>query len=176
MTTELKHGQIEFRPTVEDDLEKVILIENDDANTPYIRQWTHREHVAAISDKNIIHFIIQDLISKKIVGYTILIGAKSSDHSLEFKRIAIADKGHGYGRSAAKLIKKYAFEHLKFNRLWLEVIMLNTRAFKLYQSEGFVKEGIHREAIRKDDKYHSFIVMSILKSEYFDMSEKREKS
>ena len=170
MTMNLKDGDIEFRPTVEADIEKVILIENDDSNRRLIRQWMHQEHAAAIASSNIAHFIIRKISDKEIVGHTILIGVDNNDHCLEFRRIAIMQKGNGYGRSAVRLIKKYAFEQIKFHRLWLEVLEHNTPAFNLYESEGFVREGLHREAKRDGEHYLSLIVMSMLAQEYFGNS------
>lgn len=170
MPTRLQDGDIEFRPTAEADIEKIILIENDDSNRRLIRQWTHQEHTAAIASSNIAHFVILKVSTKEIVGHTILIGVDNADRCLEFKRIAIDQKGNGYGRSAVRLIKKYTFEQINFHRLWLEVLQHNTPAINLYESEGFVREGLHREAKRDGEHYLSFIVMSMLEQEYFGNS------
>jgi RimJ/RimL family protein N-acetyltransferase len=63
-----------------------------------------------------------------------------------------------------------AFTQLKAHRFWLDVKALNTRAFKLYQGEGFVEEGRLRESVRVTtdgaDGYDSLIVMSLLDREY----------
>lgn len=42
-------------------------------------------------------------------------------------------------------IKKIVFDKLKAHRLWLDVRLKNYRAQQLYQSEGFIKEGVLRE-------------------------------
>lgn len=88
------------------------------------------------------------------------------DSGLEFRRIVISDKGHGFGRETLKLVKKIAFEQLNAHRLWLDVRYKNQKAQRLYKSEGFVEEGILRECILYHGSYESLIVMSILKSEY----------
>ena len=41
----------------------------------------------------------------------------------------------------------------------------NNRAIWLYTSEGFIKEGMLREALKIGDRYVSLIVMSVLQSE-----------
>lgn len=170
MRINLQDGDIEFRPTIEADIEKIIQVENDESNRRLIRQWTHQEHLAAIESSNIAHFAIQKISTKELVGHVILIGANNTDRCLEFRRIAIDQKGNGYGRSAVRLIKKYTFEQIKFHRLWLEVLEHNTPAIRLYESEGFVREGFHREAKRDGEHYLSFIVMSMLEQEYFGNS------
>ena len=165
-TLHLQHGDIMFRPTVETDLEMVLGMEKDADNRSFIRQWSREQHVAAINNENIAHFVALSASEGKIVGYVILVGCLSPDRSLEFKRIVIGDKGAGLGRDSVRVIKQFAFEHLKFHRLWLEVIDQNRRACQLYESEGFVKEGIHRESLKQGENYLSLVMMSILASEY----------
>jgi RimJ/RimL family protein N-acetyltransferase len=162
----MKFDSISIRSTVESDIDTVLAMERSDDNTPYIRQWAREKHLEAISDKNIGHFVIQAADDGRIVGYIILIGLENPDRAVEFKRIVINEKGNGYGRAAVRFIKKYVFEELGFNRLWLEVLENNQRAYRLYKSEGFVDEGVHRECFRQGDKYISLIVMSMLRGEY----------
>ena len=101
-----------------------------------------------------------------MAGHVILVGLESADLSLEFKRIVIPGKGRGLGRDTVRAVKRFAFEELKFHRLWLEVLTTNHRAKALYASEGFTEEGIHREALRQGERFHSLIVMSMLAGEY----------
>ncbi len=44
--------------------------------------------------------------------------------------------------------------------------MKNTVAQRLYESEGFIEEGILRDCILYNEDYESLMVMSILESEY----------
>jgi RimJ/RimL family protein N-acetyltransferase len=166
MDTKLQLGQIQFQPTKKDDLKTLLKMENNPDNTPYIRQWSLKKHEGAIDDSNIAHFTITKIDNNRIIGYVILIGIGDPENNLEFKRIVISEKGHGYGRDAVKLIKKYAFEQTDTHRLWLEVAKHNHRAFSLYESEGFILEGIHRESMKQNDNYISLNVMSILRQEH----------
>jgi RimJ/RimL family protein N-acetyltransferase len=69
-----------------------------------------------------------------------------------------------------RLLKQMAFRDLHAHRFWLDVKLLNTRALKLYASEGFVEEGRLRESVRVRsdgaDGYDSLVVMSLLDREY----------
>jgi len=141
-------------------------MERSDDNTPYIRQWSREKHLAAISDKNIGHFVIRAADDERIVGYIIFIGLENPDKSVEFKRIVINEKGNGYGRAAVRFIKRYVFEELGFHRVWLEVLENNNRAYQLYKSEGFIDEGTHRESLRQGETFLSLKVLSMLSSEY----------
>jgi len=71
----------------------------------------------------------------------------------------------GFGTKMFSLIKKYCFDYLNLNRLWLLVIDSNDAARDLYIKAGFVDEGRQRNAIYRDGVYHDYIMMSLLRSE-----------
>ena len=157
---------VRFRPTRPEDLDFVMAQEVHDENSAYIRHWSREKHLTAIYDPNFAHFIVETMQDEQPVGFVILIGVQEPDGNLEFKRIAISEKGNGYGREAVRLIKKFAFEETRTHRLWLEVVENNDRAFKLYESEGFVTEGTHRESAVMGGQRVSLIAMSMLRREY----------
>ena len=159
-------GPVAFRPTTEDDLEFVMKLENDPENISFVRQWPLEQHRSALTDDNIAHMIIHTKSDETIIGYIILIGLQSPDRSVQFKRIVIARKGEGFGRASVRLLKRFAFEKLGAHRLWLAVVDHNERAYRLYKSEGFILEGIHRESLRQGDRFVSVKVMSMLAHEY----------
>ena len=106
------------------------------------------------------------LDNDKLIGHMLIFGVKNENKSLELRRIAINEKGFGFGREALQLLKILCFEELKFHRLWLDVYDDNSRAFKLYESEGFVQEGLLRDKFKTKNGYRSQRVYSILESEY----------
>ena len=156
--------EIAFVPTTNEDLDIVLAIEQSPDNSLYIGQWEREQHQLAIADPNIGYFNV--IAENKIVGYVILIGLTNSDRSIQFKRIAIQQKGYGFGRQAIRLVKRITFEQFKAHRLWLDVMVHNTRAYSLYLSEGFVEEGILRQSLRQGENFIDLKVMSILESEY----------
>jgi diamine N-acetyltransferase len=157
---------VRFKPTRPEDLDYVMAQEVHDENSAYIRHWSREKHLSVINDPNFAHFIVERIEDERPVGFVILIGVQEHDGNLQFKRIAILEKGNGYGREAVRLIKQFAFEKTNTHRLWLEVVENNDRAFKLYESEGFITEGTHRESAVMRGKRTSLIVMSILRREY----------
>jgi diamine N-acetyltransferase len=76
------------------------------------------------------------------------------------------ERGRGTGRSALRLLKRLAFEELGAQRLWLDVVAAKESARRLYISEGFVEEGILREAARRASGFASLVVMCILEHEH----------
>lgn len=74
--------------------------------------------------------------------------------------------GQGYGREAIQLLLRFAFEELNLNRIELEVISFNERAYRCYLSCGFKEEGRLRQKVFKHGRYHDLIVMGVLAEEY----------
>jgi RimJ/RimL family protein N-acetyltransferase len=59
-------------------------------------------------------------------------------------------------------------------RLWLDVKESNERARHVYESEGFLVEGILRECLKGEYGFESLVVMSILRDEYDDAQQVTE--
>lgn len=96
----------------------------------------------------------------------IIFGLLNNNKALEFRRITINEKGLGFGREAIRLLKHLCFEKLGFHRLWLDVYDDNDRAIKLYESEGFIKEGTLRDNIKTKTGFRSQRIYSMLENEY----------
>ncbi|HEX8249040.1 MAG TPA: GNAT family protein [Pyrinomonadaceae bacterium] len=155
---------LRLRPTTEKDLPFVVRIESEAAATRFVSSQTRGEHEDYLADSNVRHLIIEN--EEKPIGYVILLGLNDANENVEFRRVVIAEKGKGYGRQAVRLIKKIAFAELNAHRLWLDVKDFNTRARRLYETEGFVAEGVWRECEKNGDARESLVFMSILRSEF----------
>ncbi|MGN6826106.1 GNAT family N-acetyltransferase [Paucibacter sp. M5-1] len=161
--------RVSLRPTMLSDLDYVVTVEQDAANLPFITPWERTQHEGAIRFPDSRHFIVEFGDSNERAGFVILQGCRNPHRSVELKRIVLGPKGLGLGRACVRQLKKLAFSQLQAHRFWLDVKALNTRAYALYQSEGFVEEGRLRESVRVSvgaDGYDSLIVMSMLDREY----------
>ena len=145
-------------------LDMILDIEKDNSSFVYI--WPKKRHIEAMNSEDEMHISIINPEDRKLVGYILLAGTGSGDRALEFRRMAIADKGKGYGRTSIRFIKKYCFGVLKYHRLWLDVFTDNEKAISLYRSEGFIQEGILRDCRKYGDSYRSMVIMSMLEQEY----------
>jgi RimJ/RimL family protein N-acetyltransferase len=161
-------ARVRLRPTLLSDLPYVVSLEHDEANLPFITPWEHTQHEAAIRFPDFRHFIIEAGPGLDAAGFLILIGCKSRHQSLELKRMVVQSKGAGFGRAALRVAKKVAFDDLGAHRLWLDVKTHNERARALYDSEGFVVEGLLRESVRTATGFDSLAVMSMLQHEFAD--------
>jgi RimJ/RimL family protein N-acetyltransferase len=152
--------------TSENDLDFVLIAEQSAENRSFVTVWAREQHLGALASEDLSHLIIENIADGSRVGYIILAGLADANQSIEFRRIVVTEKGKGYGKEALRLVKKLAFEELKAHRLWLDVREHNVRARHVYESEGFVAEGLLRECIKTEVGFDSLIVMSMLFSEY----------
>jgi RimJ/RimL family protein N-acetyltransferase len=82
--------------------------------------------------------------------------------------MVVQSQGQGVGRAALRVAKKVSFDDLGAHRFWLDVKTHNTRARALYDTEGFVVEGVLRESVRVAAGFESLTVMSMLAHEFAD--------
>lgn len=61
----------------------------------------------------------------------------------------------------------FLFSKYHLNKISLEVLSTNVRAYNLYTKLGFVQEGIKRQEVLKHSTYVDSIIMSILKEEFY---------
>jgi RimJ/RimL family protein N-acetyltransferase len=98
------------------------------------------------------------------VGEVVLNDLDGHNASCAF-RISLAGPhvyGRGYGTEATRLVLDHAFTTVGLHRVELEVHAFNRRAQHVYQRLGFVVEGVRRQALRWDERWHDTIVMGLL--------------
>ncbi len=81
--------------------------------------------------------------------------------------------GKGYGTEAVRTMLRYAFEELGLNRVELETYSFNPRAIRCYEKAGFKREGVRRQALYRNGKFHDVILMGILRDEFEEMNDGR---
>jgi diamine N-acetyltransferase len=168
--TLIESNEIVLSMTQIQDLDKIIEIERDKENSKFVYSWPKEKHMEVMESENWMHLTIRLKDSEKIIGYILLDGIKSEHDTIELTRIVINEKGKGYGRQSLILVKKLCFEKLGCHRLWLDMFDYNLRAISLYESEGFIHEGLLRECKKIDGNYYSMRIMSMLKAEYMKLA------
>ncbi|MBY0535094.1 MAG: GNAT family N-acetyltransferase [Chitinophagaceae bacterium] len=130
----------------------------------------YENYVANRASAKRFSIICQD--SELFIGNVQLTSIHPINKSAEFS-IVIGNKDYwskGAGKFATKEALRHGFHDLNLNRIWLTVLDTNSRAIHLYQSLGFVTEGIQREALYKNGAYCNLMFMSILAKEYFSQN------
>lgn len=152
-------------------------------NSPYVREtfyWNFPENIAQQKD------YLKDLYrADKKYDYTpFAIVIKENDKAIgvtAFHRIDLVSRaavysiiisdetewGKGYAGDVTRTMIKYGFDILNLNRIQLVVSGENPRGLHVYEKCGFVKEGILRQAMYHYDHYSDFVIMSILREDYY---------
>ena len=86
---------------------------------------------------------------------------------------AVVLRSKAIGTSAAKnatqKILDIAFNELKLNKVYLNVLATNLRANRFYQKFGFVFEGTFRQDLKIENEFYDLNWYSILKESYESM-------
>ena len=131
---------VRLRPTADADLDWVLALERDPANTPYIGSWTRAEHAAAVAARDREHWTIERADDGARAGYLIAFDLRARGHGVYVKRIVVADKSRGLGRAALGRFAAHAFAELGAPHVWLTVFRENERAQRSYRALGFALE------------------------------------
>jgi diamine N-acetyltransferase len=156
-----------LRPAVHADLQQIVALERLPESRRYVGQWTEERHARAMAGPDARYFVHEDE-NGKVQAYVLLLGFEEDPSSIEFKRFVVAQPGRGLGRRLLAEILRLVFDEFGAHRFFLDVVEDNVRARHLYRSFGFSEEGILREATRRDGKWLSLVLMSILDREYRD--------
>lgn len=75
-------------------------------------------------------------------------------------------QGKGYGSEALFLVCRYALHDLGMNRVSTGVSDFNTASVKSNEKAGFRREGIQRERIFHQGKFHDAVALALLRSDF----------
>jgi len=105
---------------------------------------------------------------EKALGVVYLTGIDQLEGSAEF-HIMIGDadnRGRGMGSFAIRKMLEHAFMNLNLHRVESYILTDNQASIALHEKNGFVKEGVKREAAYKNGCYKDVVMLSILREEY----------
>jgi diamine N-acetyltransferase len=74
-------------------------------------------------------------------------------------------RGKGLAAEASRLLLDYAFGPLQLHRVYLQVLVRNESALRLYRRVGFEPEGVLRQHVRKGREFLDVAVMAVLAGE-----------
>ena len=137
-------AEIEIREMKEEDLKKIVKIEQDVFPNP----WPYEFFLPHILSGTCIKIVAE--LSGKIVGY--LIGCEE-DGSFHLTNIAIskAQRRKGFGTKLLSHILKKLSEDLSIKSCYLEHRTENEGAFELYKSLGFRYRGIKKDYYKEGE-------------------------
>ncbi len=174
----LKGEIIYLRLLERDDLEKRVKWINDPevnhtlgfdypAGLDKTRAWFQ----TTLMDSSRMNFSIVDRASEKLIGMAGYLAINRKNRNAEFY-ITIGEKdfwGKGIGDEAIRLLLQYGFTELGLEKVYLHTFDYNERAGRLYERNGFKKEGVFRKHIWKKGRLRDIVYYGILKEEWSDL-------
>lgn len=112
----------------------------------------------------------------KPIGRIFITRLNRSADSLDITKLYIGDlenRKEGLGTELLIELLKHCFIFLHMERVTLDYYTGNTAAAHLYDKIGFQREGIARNATKKNGKYYDLHLMSMLRSEFFEKVHER---
>ena len=166
-----------IRETEFDDYEYFVKWENDPEVTKYLTFDENRSYEDVVTEaiynkfsREKLDFTIVDRESGKPIGRIFISKIDTHSDSLDITKFYIGETqfwGKGVAREIMNELLEYCFTFLHMERVTLDYYKGNKRAYTLYESLGFEKEGVARNATKKDGKYYDLHLMSMLRSEFF---------
>lgn len=146
----------------------------------YVPEAIEREWVKSkmLNNRNDIYLAICLKENHRMIGY---ISVNSIDH-LNRKAVGggiILDKEFHDGiarHEVGMLIRELVFDHLNLNRYEGKCLVEHTASRIIMEATGYKLEGILRDAVYKDGKFHDQCVYSLLREDYYDWMRRGEYS
>lgn len=147
---------------------------NDDSTTRYLgsayrrpqsweqtEEWLRRRLDGDAGGES---FVIADKASLNYLGQCDLMFVDPVNRKAEIAILLLPSaRGKGFAREALSLLVSYAFDVLNLHRVYLKCAADNASALKLYESLGFVREGILRDDLFIEGRYADAILLARLR-------------
>jgi diamine N-acetyltransferase len=156
---------MKFRSATAADIAQICRLETLPQFRTLVGFWPPDQHLKNLADPDASYLVAEDE-QGNIAAFAILRGLLSENRAVELKRFVVGIPNQGTGRKFLTEIANRAFGEYGAHRLFLDVFVNNDRALHVYEAFGFQKEGIMRDAIYRDETYHSLMLMSLLDGEY----------
>jgi diamine N-acetyltransferase len=153
-----------FRDATAADIPQICALERLPEFT-MVGSWPQEQHLRLLGDPGVVYIVAEDQ-QGQIAAFAILQGLRSEHKSVELKRLVVGVPNQGTGRKLLTEVAERAFGRHRAHRLFLDVFVTNDRARHVYETFGFQKEGVMRDAFYRDGAYHSLVLMSLLESQY----------
>ncbi|MDB5551154.1 MAG: acetyltransferase family protein [Rhizobium sp.] len=155
-----------LRLATAEDITAIMAIERSPGYDQLVGRSSAGFHARAIADPDYVYLVgLRD--DGTIGGFGILRGITDIMGNVTLKRIAVASPGQGFGKALLLEIIGWVFENTSTHRFWLDHIITNDRAAHVYESCGFQREGVMRQAYAlPDGERIDLALMSILRPEW----------
>ncbi len=169
----LRDDRVLLRAIEEEDAQILMDLINDPEVENAVYGWSYpvslsaqKKWIANLSNNSTVRYAIE--FEGRMVGVAIIssIDMKNRTANMNIKLLQSA-REKGIAARTVKLLIQYCYEELNLHCLTANVIERNSSSRKLWEKLGFQQDGILRDRVYKNGKYHNIIAYSLLKEEYY---------
>jgi diamine N-acetyltransferase len=122
-------------------------------------------HEAALTDPSMCTLI--GAAEGRDLGFVWMTGVGDPHSGICLKRIVVAEPGQGTGKQLVTAALAWIFEEAQSPRAFLDALVHNTRAIRVYEACGFVREGVMRSSYAMPDGTRTGrVLMAIIRAEW----------
>lgn len=128
------------------------------------KQWVQN----AIFDNNKLVLAICLKENNKYIGNIMMQDVDIINRSCTLP-IMIGDKqewNKGYATEAVMMMMRFAFEERGMERIWVNILESNATSINTQKKCGLKLEGVMRNCVYKEGKFHNMVLLSILREEF----------
>ena len=81
-------------------------------------------------------------------------------------KMTAKSRGKGFGTEALRVMIRYAFEELRLNCLYADILSYNETSQRVFQKTGFRRDGILRARVYKGGRYIDVHSYSLLREDW----------
>lgn len=172
---ELKGRKVVLRALEEEDLEMLRVLTNSEDYEKMIVGWSfpiskkdQREwYESCHNGLDRLRYIIEtEEGAVGMIGLRDIDWKNGSAHGLGMRIAKKEIRTRGLATDAWMTLLKYSFDELRLNRIYGSALEYNKASQRVCEKVGFVQEGIIRQAVYKNGKFHNLIIYGILREDY----------
>jgi [ribosomal protein S5]-alanine N-acetyltransferase len=129
-------------------------------------QWIATHAVAWERGNNLALAVCDKTPSGELLGAVSLQVSAAHSHGEIGYWIRVASWGNGFATEAARAVLGYAFAHLTLHRVQGRQFTRNAASGRVLQKVGMQREGTHRDAYRRWDRFEDVAVYAVLAPEW----------
>ncbi len=134
-----------------------------------INSFREEEFIRTLyKDEKSLHLGIVVREDHRLIGRISLVNIDLISRTAELS-LVIGDRtawGRGYGVEADALMLHYGFGFLNLHKIYAYVLEAHQNSVRILEENGLTREGVLREHIFRDGRYHNVLLYSVLAREF----------
>jgi RimJ/RimL family protein N-acetyltransferase len=131
------------------------------------KEWISKMYPAGYLSS--IFVVIEENETKQFIGFYVASNINYINSNAHVGMIFHKNgRGKGYAKEASILFYGYLFNEINLHKVYSEVLTYNEIALKSYLKIGFKIDGISKEHMYQNGKYHDLHIVSLMAKDFFE--------